>query len=243
MKTAAVKSLVYKEFYMARKTLLIDVMTFLIFALIGILAEISFRSGNLALLSDAIKDDIKDTVDFSAVCFPVFMVCLFSNSFSEVSLKDDVAAWKRFCYSAPASHVDFALAKYMSFLITVLAEIMISFIYAAFVCRIIGTPLSALYIAYILACVALTTLMAVLDHVGILLFHTKDKAGLFMFGVLIGIILLPALVYTNLADAEITRETVNNSFLLFLPWLPVMTVVFLAAGCAASIILFKRREA
>lgn len=243
MRTAAVKSLVYKEFYMARKPLMIEMLNFLILALMGVLAEISFRSGNLALLSDVIKDDIKEMVDLSAILCPVLMVCFLTTFIADSSLKDEVTVWKRFCYSTPASHIDLAVAKYVSLLITVLAESAFSFIYTAFICSIIDAPFSALYAAYILAVVVLTTLMAVLNHVGILLFHTKDKAGLFMTAVLFGIILISALIGTNLSDADSAREVVNKSLIFLLPWLPIMTVAILAVGCAVSAVLLRRREA
>ena len=243
MRTAAVKSLVYKEFYMARKPLMIEMLNFLILALMGVLAEISFRSGNLALLSDVIKDDIKEMVDLSAILCPVLMVCFLTTFIADSSLKDEVTVWKRFCYSTPASHIDLAVAKYVSLLITVLVESAFSFIYTAFICSIIDAPFSALYAAYILAVVVLTTLMAVLNHVGILLFHTKDKAGLFMTAVLFGIILISALIGTNLSDADSAREIVNKSLIFLLPWLPIMTVAILAVGCAVSAVLLRRREA
>ena len=243
MRTATVKSLVYKEFYMARKPLMIEMLNFLIVALMGVLAETSFRSGNLLLLSDVIKDDIKEMVDLCAILCPVLMVCFLTTFIADSSLKDEVTAWKRFCRSTPASHIDFAVSKYVTLLITVLAESAFSFIYTAFICSIIGTPFSALYAAYILAVVALTTLMAVLNHVGILLFHTKDKAGIFMAVVLFGIILIPVLTGMNLSDADSAREVVSQSLIFLLPWMPVMTAVILAVGCAVSAVLLRRREA
>ena len=243
MRTAAVKSLVYKEFYMARKPLMIEMLNFLILALMGVLAEISFRSGNLALLSDVIKDDIKEMVDLSAILCPVLMVCFLTTFIADSSLKDEVTVWKRFCCSTPASYIDLAVAKYVSLLITVLAESAFSFIYTAFICSIIGAPFSALYAAYILAVVVLTTLMAVLNHVGILLFHTKDKAGLFMTAVLFGMILISALIGMNFSDADSAREVVHKSLIFLLPWMPIMTVVILAVGCAVSAVLLRRREA
>ena len=243
MRTAAVKSLVYKEFYMARKPLMIEMINFLIFALMGVLAETSFRSGNLALLSDVIRDDIKEMIDLSAILCPVLMVCFLTLFIADSSLKDEVTAWKRFCYSTPASHIDLAVAKYVSLLITVLAESVISFVYTAFICGIIGAPFSALYAAYILAVVVLTTLMAVLNYVGILLFHTKDKAGLFMTAVLFGMIMIPALIGTNLSDVASAREIVGKGLIFLLPWMPIMTAVILAVGCAVSAVLLRRREA
>lgn len=242
MKAAAIKSLVYKEFYMAKKQMLGGILTFLVFAVMGILVEISFRSGNLALLSDAIKDDIKQTADFSAVIFPVLMACSLTSYIADVSLKDEETAWKRFCYATPASHVDFAVAKYVAFLITILAESGISFIYAAFLCSIMGDPFSVLYVAYVSGAVALTTLMAVLTQVGALLFHTKNKAGLFMFAAFFVMILIPTLISRNFSNAEVTKEVVDNSLIFLLPWLLVMTAVILAVGCAVSSVLLKRRE-
>ena len=243
MRTAAVKSLVYKEFYMARKPLMIEMLNFLIVALMGVLAETSFRSGNLLLLSDVIKDDIKEMVDLSVILCPVLMVCFLTTFIADSSLKDEVTAWKRFCRSTPASYIDFAVAKYVSLLITVLAEGAFSFIYTAFICRIIGTPFSTLYAAYILAVVVLTTLMAVLNHVGILLFHTKDKAGMFMTAVLFGIILISVLIGTNFSDADSAKEIVSQSLIFLLPWMPIMTAIILAVGCAVSAVLLRRREA
>lgn len=243
MKIVKIKSLVYKEFYMARKPMIIGMFNFLIFALMGILIEASFQSGNLALLSDAVKGDIKEMADLGIILYPVIMVCFIVTFIAEASLKDEASAWKRFCHTTPASPVDFAIAKYAAFLITILAESLFSFLYAAFICHIIGVAFSALYAAYIWAMVVLTTLMAVLNHLGVLLFHTKDKAGLFMFGVLFGMILMLVFINMNAGNTEFTTKVIDNILIGLLHWMPVMTAMILVVGCVLSAMLLKRREA
>ena len=243
MKIAAIKSLVYKEFYMARKQLLIGTAIFLIFAVICVMVEVSFMTGNLANLSVAVAGDIKTGIDFSAVLYPVLMACSLTMYVSETSLKDEAVAWKRFCYAVPASHLDFAVAKYAAVFITLLVGMVVSFAYAAFLCRIMGVEFSAVHAAYILTAVVFVTLMAVLSQVGVLLFHTKDKAGLFMFGVLIGIVLLFAGIYRTGAHEEFTKDVIDCIVVSWLPWLPVTIIAIPAAGCAVSAVLYRRREA
>ena len=243
MKMTAVKSLVYKEFYMARKHLLIGTAIFLIFAVICVMVELSFLTGNLANLSADIVGDIKTGIDFSAVLYPVLMACSLTMFVAETSLKDEAVAWKRFCYAVPASHLDFAVAKYAAFLITLLVGMVVSFAYAVFLCRIMGVEFSAVHIAYILAAVVLVTLMAVLNQVGVLLFRTKDKAGLFMFGVLVIIVLVFAGIYKTGAGIELTKDVIDRIVVSWLPWLPVMIIEIPAAGCAVSAVLYRRREA
>ena len=243
MKIAAIKSLVYKEFYMAKKQLLIGTVTFLIFAVICVMVEVSFLTGNLANLSADIVGEIKTGIDFSVLLYPVLMAGLLTMFVAETSLKDEVVAWKRFCYAAPASHIDFAVAKYAAILIALLVEMVVSFIYAALLCRIMGVEFSAVHAAYILAAVVLVALMAVLNQVGVLLFHTKDKAGLFMFGVLMIIALIFAGIYRTGAGTELSKDVMDHIVMSWLPWMPVMTAVILAAGCAVSAVLYRRREA
>lgn len=243
MKITAVKSLVYKEFYMARKQLLIGTAVFLIFAVICVMVEVSFLTGNLANLSAAVADDIKAGVDFSTLLYPVLMASALSLFIAETSLKDEVAAWKRFCYATPASHIDFAVAKYATVLITILVELIVSFAYAAFWCRIMGVEFSAVHAAYIMAAVTFTTLMAVLNHVGVLLFRTKDKAGLFMLGVLIGIVLIFSGICRNSVGTKLTKDVMDRIVVSWRPWLPVAIMAIPAAGCAASAVLYRRREA
>lgn len=243
MKITAIKSLVYKEFYMARKQLLIGTATFLIFTVICLMVEVSFLTGNLANLSADIAGEIKAGVDFSALLYPILMACSLTMFVAETSLKDEAVAWKRFCYAAPASHIDFAVAKYAAVLITLLVGMVPSFAYAVFLCRIMGVGFSAVHAAYILAAAVLMTMMVVLNQVGVLLFHTKDKAGMFMFGVLIGIVLIFAGIYRNSAGTELTKEVVDRIVVSWLPWLPVMIIAIPAAGCAVSAALYRRREA
>lgn len=243
MKITAIKSLVYKEFYMARKQLLIGTATFLIFAVICLMVEVSFLTGNLANLSADISGEIKASVDFSALLYPILMAGSLVLFIAETSLKDEIVVWKRFCYATPASHIDFAVAKYAAVLITILVELVVSFVYAAFWCRIMGVGFSAVHAAYIMTAVTFTTLMAVLNQVGVLLFHTKDKAGLFMFGALIGIVLIFTGIYRTGAYEALTKDVIDRIVVSWLPWLPVMIVAIPAAGCAVSAVLYRRREA
>lgn len=242
MKPAAVKSLIYKEFYMASKPLLTQMITFVLFAIMGILIEVSFQIGNLALLSDSIKSEIKEMVDFGILIYPVFMAGIFTFTISDTSMKDEDAAWKRFCYSTPVSHMDFAIAKYTAFLMTIIVESILSFAYVAVVCHILNVKFSKIYLAYILAVIAVTTFMAILNHVGILLFHSKDKAGLLMFAVLLSIVLIPVLINRKSGNVPFTKEVMESSAIYLLPWLPGIIAVALILGCLASAMLLKRRE-
>lgn len=242
MKPAAVKSLIYKEFYMARKPLLIQMITFVLFAVLGILIEVSFQIGNLALLSSSIKNDIKEMADFCIIIYPVFMAGVFTFTISDASMKDEDAAWKRFCYSTPASRMDFAVAKYTAFLMTIIVESVFSFVYVAVICHIIDVKFSKLYLSYVLAVIAVTTFMAILNHIGILLFHSKDKAGFLMLAVLLSIVLIPVLINRNSGNVLITKEVMESSAIYLLPWLPAIIVAALILGCLASAVLLKRRE-
>lgn len=242
MKTAAIKSLVYKEFYMARKPLLINLFTFFICAVGGILVEMSFQVGNLALLSDTIKSEIKNIIDFAVMVYPVLAACIGAWTLSDVSLKDENSLWKRFCYTLPADHFDFALAKYMVFLLTIIPEIVLSFAYTAVVCHVMGIRFSKLHLAYILAIIALTTLMAIVNHVGILLFHTKDKAGLFLCAVLAFIVLFIGVLINRTGAGPMSKAVVDNILIRLLPWLPVVSAAAMIIGCAVSAMLLKRRE-
>lgn len=252
MKPAAVKSLIYKEFYMARKPLLIQTVSLILFAVLGILVELSFRIGNLALLPDAVLSEIKEMVDFSVILFPVFMAGSFSYTISEVSVKDENIAWKRFCYTLPAGHMDFAMAKYLSMLLIMAAEIVISFAYVAAVCRVMGILFSRVYLSYILAVIAAATVMAVSYHIGILLFHTRDKAGLFMLGVFLGICLIVVYFSGNfsvmdsgnigLENMSMRREAIDAAVVNRLPWFAVMICAVWGIGFLISTMLYKRRE-
>ena len=252
MKPAAVKSLIYKEFYMARKPLLIQTVNFILFAVLGILVELSFRIGNLALLPDTVLSEIKAMADFSIILFPIFMAGTFSYIISDVALKDENIAWKRFCYTLPAGHMDFAMAKYLSMLLAIAVEIVISFAYVAAVCRVMGSPFSRVYLSYILAVVALAAVMAVSNHIGILLFHTRDKAGLFMMGVILGISLIVVYFSGNFAvmdsgnmgleNVSVRKEAMDAAAVNLLPWFAVMIGAVWVIGFLTSSMLYKRRE-
>lgn len=243
MKITAIKSLIYKEFYMARKQLLIGTAAFLIFAVVCIMIEVSFLTGNLANLPAVVAGDIKAGVDFGAYIYPALIACSLTMFVVETSLKDEAVAWKRFYYAAPASNIDFAVAKYAAVLITLLAEIAVSFVYAAFLCRITGVKFSAVHVAYIMVAAVLMTLMTVLNQVGVLLFRTRDKAGLFMFGVMVGIVVILAGIYRDSAGTELVKDVVDRIVVSWLPWLPVMIIAIPAAGCAVNAALYRRREA
>lgn len=242
MKKSAVKSLIYKEFYMAKKPMLLQTITLLFFAVLGILIEISFQMGNLALLPDAVLKEIKGTADVSVIIYPVFAACCFTYTMSDGSLKDEDVAWKRFSYTLPAGAINFALAKFISFLILMVFESIFSFAYVALACHFIGVAFSKLYVSYILILIAFTTFMAVINHTGILLFHTRDKAGLFMTGILFALIFLAVFLNRNILKIEFTGEGIEKAAVWLSPWMLGAIVVIWVLGFLISVMLLKRRE-
>lgn len=123
------KSLIYKDLYIMRKTILMTVGMYLGFIILGMLVYESLESGNLAAYSDIQKESV------SFVTGIIMTYCtsaiLFINilGYYEVLDSDFLSRWMSFQYSSPVSELKFGISKMLTIVVMGFSALGISVIH------------------------------------------------------------------------------------------------------------------
>lgn len=125
MKNKPFSGLLYREFFLIRKSYVSCFVSLFIISLLSLLALLSMKYGNLALLlsddpdiklidnellSDAFRFEIVTMIKF----MPMIMAAAFCYCPSEVAGKDVLNKWDRFVHCTPVKPAEFAAVKALS---------------------------------------------------------------------------------------------------------------------------------
>lgn len=249
--------LVYRDFYMSKKALLISAFSFIAFFVLSILIVISFDYGNIRtiLLETALKDfpdaeemlrTYKENFGFVLKIYPIFCAVSMSIEIAQVSVNDEKTAWKYFYRSAPVSCRKKALVKFFEFFVFDILGFVISYLYSLVFSAVSGIEMTYSDMGMILAGIALGTAMAVLLYIFILIFHSLDKAGLMLTAVF-AMVLIGIEIYFAFHPIKDVSDmgpfvALKNAFETLGLYSVLITAVFLLAGFIITEMLYKRRE-
>lgn len=105
------KGLVYRELYLARKSILSVVGVFFVLMIMGLLIQMSFSYGNLAKLPADEIGDIRGSIYYLFIIVPC--ACLFVplGAITEVLMRDYASRWMPFQYSTPIKPEKYVFVK------------------------------------------------------------------------------------------------------------------------------------
>lgn len=105
------KGLIYRELYLARKSILSVVGVFFVLMIMGLLIQLSFSSGNLAKLPAEEMGDIRGSIYYLFIIVPA--ACLFVplGAVTEVLMRDYASRWMPFQYSTPVKPEKYVFVK------------------------------------------------------------------------------------------------------------------------------------
>ena len=245
MNLTALKGLVYREFFLARKNLFTNSLLFILVSVLCCLIQLSMKTGNLSLLIKNNDDFLKDMIIIMINFYPILSGGFISDGITVSALRESNLLWLRFCHSTPVNHWKFALAKYASILLLFFAELILCSVYMSIICYISDTKFTYSHIVFIISIICLITLFNIGMQVFTMLFHSMDKGGLAMVFILFSIICVPMTKTIYSENSEIpmfTFEALQERFINMFPALIIIFVVLFICGFIATAMLYKRRE-
>lgn len=241
---ASFKGLLFREFFIIRKLMVLNLASFALIAAISLLILLSFRIGNLALLPENIKAEL--TKGFGV---PIdLVITVFAGTLvwgcAEAVMRDEFPAWQIFRRTTPVSPWRFALARSIVLAGSCVLGLVCVFLYELFYCAIRDERLNEEKIAVILVVFALQTVLGVIFQLAVMWLHSRDKAGIVLCVLMCSmIIFFSSLTVTSDGDVlKWLRVSGTEVAKRLLPFMPLIFLGILLAGYVCSGFLLKRRE-
>lgn len=253
------KGLIYRELYLAKKSYFTGLFVTISVMIVGILVRLSTLYGNLAKLDEE-AFRITDIYTYNIFMYLplIAAMCTFMTD-SGIIIGDSKCRFGVFAYTLPVSDVQLAAVKYVILIGSALASVVLGILNAAIICGISGKALSAGIMKIILIIAAIHIFYFSLSIPLLIGFKVKAAADALSLG-LVGIVVL--IMWLNMdrlrewigqftdesgeiADAELFMEQVTEKAAairdIAAEIAPFVIILSLAAGFAATVILYKRR--
>jgi len=214
----------------------------LIFTTIPIMVILSLRYGNLTMLPESIVADIRSHNDLMLTLHAVICPCILVIAIAESAVFDTQIRWDRFRRSTPVKPAKMALAKYVLFLILLLASVVAAIAMMALCHGLLGSPVQKMDIAVILAIVTSLSVLTVIAQVFIMLLRSVDKG---MVAMMVAMIVCVAAVIFLLPEkwkANFTVDRLLSEAEALLPLTPGILVCILLLGFGLTTAIYARRE-
>ncbi|MGN0695291.1 MAG: hypothetical protein ACI4J5_00840 [Oscillospiraceae bacterium] len=253
------KGLIYRELYIAKKSYITGFLVTLAIMIVGILVRLSAIYGNLAKL-DEDSYRVMDIYTYNIFMYlPLITSLCTIMSDHGVIIGDSHCRFGLFAYTLPLSEIQLAAVKYIILIGSAVASVVPGIINAAIICGIGGKALSAGIMKNILI---ITAVCILVFSIGIpLLTGLRVKTAMDALSIgLMGIVVLVLWLNMdrlrawfsqyadengNIIDMELlmkdVTEIVSGMRDIAAQIAPFVIIISLAAGFAATVILYKRR--
>ena len=257
MKKGSFAGQLYREFYLARKSYVIGLIMFAVWALFGCLTLISFRHGNIGRLIDHIagdnavagafdaegmQNDIKNALYLALKGFPSLMTMGFIFSGAEIAGKDENAMWQRYAKCTPVTPAMRSAAKTLMNFFAAAASLILSIGYISFIDALTGNSISYREIAVLITSVSVVTIMSVIAQAYIRFFKGMDKG---MLALVITVVVVE-LIFIVFNKPEPGSDGKNIDLIevceLIFPFTPMIFIGTLAVCFVLMYALYRRRE-
>ncbi|MGN0687836.1 MAG: hypothetical protein ACI4KA_07015 [Oscillospiraceae bacterium] len=245
MKKGSFSGLLYREWALTRKMLIIGLIPTVCIIVEALLIVLSFRYGNLAMIKDVLSEKMMEKMKtgFATALklIPAIAPIAIMSDFAGYEINP---VWMRFRRSTPASCFKLALAKYTLLAGTAVVAAVISIGGTVLTCAVLGEEFTIEDMAFCCAVLTLFLVVCIVMQICVLLTGSKDKGGLISMGILLGIMMLFIISnpdFIKREDMERFRAVVEKLVSL-LPYIPVVFVGALVLGLVATTMIYKRRE-
>lgn len=246
------KGLIYKEFYLGKKNLLIFGMVAIMFAILGILVTFSMDFGNLHKLADG--EGMRSYYAQIFFYVPYLILLLSTESCINSIFRDYSISWMDYSYSLPVSGKKTIGAKYISCGIISLSAFLIDILYSVLIATLSGVAysfeiLKIQLIIFVVACMVNAMLLA-------LAYLVRDKKRMTTIEVIFF-----SVVYFwggvvavwgekkygldengNMIFLDILKEKLSDMGELLAPFVPVVVLVWMIVWFLAASGIYLRRE-
>ena len=237
------KALVYRELMRSRRVVIYTLITSVSAAVLFILAALSFRVGNLALLPQDMRDkffELNNTVSLPMMAFLAGIIMMSAISTDS----ENNRLWRMFRTSTPVTPLKFAGAKYLMLCCWLLVSVVCASLFSWLFCLAADIKFTLENFATAVGCIEAVLLLSVVNQV-IQAFTraSKDKAGLVLAAVFVVPVMVVGYVTTaNDIDLGITPEKLTELCVTLLPFTPLILAVIFGAGVLLTAAAYKRRE-
>lgn len=238
------KGLLFREFFIIRKEMVLNLASFVLIAAVSLLVLLSFRIGNLALLPENVKAELENGVPMD------LMIVVISGSVvmgcAGAVMRDEFPAWQRFRRTTPVSPWRFALARYIVLAGSCVLGLVCDLLYELAYCAIRGERLNVEKIAAGMMLFAFLTAFCVVFQLAVTWQHSKDRAGIILcvlmmaFTVIFTFSGITAVSYREGFDN--LRVYITEPAMRLLPFMPLILPGILLTGYVCTGFLLKRRE-
>ena len=237
------KALVYRELMRSRKVVIYTLITSVSAAVLFILAALSFRTGNLALLPQDMRDrffELNNSVSLPLLAFLAGIILMSAASADSESDR----LWRMFRTSTPVTPLKFAAAKYLMLGFWLLVSVVCAFLFSWLFCLAADIRFTQGNLAAAVGCIEAVLLLSVVYQV-IQAFTraSKDKAGLVRTAVFVVPVAVVGFICTeNNIDLGISQEKLTELCVALLPFTPLILAGIFGAGVLLTSAAYKRRE-
>lgn len=253
------KGLIYRELYIAKRSYLTGLFVTLAVMIVGILVRLSAIYGNLAKLDEE-SFRIMDVYTYNIFMYlPLISALCTLMTDHGVIIGDSKCRFGVFAYTLPLSEVQLASVKFVILIGSAAASVVLGILNAAIICGINGKAVSAGIMKNILIITAVCILFFSISIP--LLTRTKVKAAADALSLgLVGIVVLILWLNMDRLRAWFSQYADENGDIIDVELLmkdvteiasgmrdiaaqiaPFVIILSIAAGFAATVILYKRR--
>ena len=241
MRVRSFGSLVYREFFLARKNIGSNLCVYVAYSILGLLIYLSFQYGNLA----EVEADQESVAMFIHI-FPLLIGSGLCFSLAESCKREVYTPWMRFCHTTPVGCVKLALAKYVTLALLNIMSFVIAGTYMWVIAKVSGESLGMGQFSVVIVLLAFCNIFGIILQVFTMLFKSQDKAGILMFVILIA---TEVVIMTNRKPANVEFveqimmwEGIQSWCLSHLAICLMIFVLSNVVGFVATALLYKRRE-
>ncbi len=249
MKKPSFAALLYREFLLMKKSLLVGGICSLVFILFPVLILLSFRFGNLKLI---IPEDAMSGSTSIIKLMPVMAAGMFAMIPSDAASKDIAKPiWDYFRRSTQVSAARLALAKTVMNVIGIAVSLIISIPLTYIIAYAAGTTVTGNDIGLSLLFITFMDFMSIVFGATMYFFKSVDKGGLvmtgFMFAAMFGFMGPIMSELTALPPNHPERDAIMEAYLSdvitnLAPFTPLMLIGVILIQFALFLFIFKRRE-
>lgn len=245
MRMSTLKCLIYRELFLARRSLLINGLVALFIMLFGIMMSLSTKYGNLRLVPENYQDALGDILFMLSSFLPVYACTLVGISVYETIQVECDKKWSRFRLTTPVSGYLFVLARYIVLLGAVAVLMLFALVYMWGNSVIMGEPVSWQSIIFILVITLSFLCFTLLMQLLTMVLGSIERAGIVMLVVVIPVTWIVMHQFMDSGKMP-TEPGMSFNFLKlicsYLPHVFAAFVVTLIVSFILSAKLYKRRE-
>ncbi len=248
-KTASLKGLIFRELYLGRRTYIAVTSIFLGIVALIFLVLLSMECGNLAKLPEDVLESAKGTIRIAAMFVPAAIFFMNTSVVVDMAPADLDDKWTRFLYSSPVSEARYLGVKYGVMFFTAVIGYAFSALLAFVFGNIMGESAAVTDFAVISVIMLLVVLFATV--ISVLAFLFKSTTVAVVVTLIGGYIGMMALIFaTGIADSSVPEEdlfslvgeAVSGFAQSVFPLSPVILIVIIAGGWAATTAVLKNRD-